>query len=210
MAVAIIYKRDRNNVVINQAPTMFPATVFRGLTYDGCQLIASDATLTCIDRPYVVTKTTTISPVETYDDIVFDGEYFWGPVSGNAGIGQLTREGTRVNFIGSVTAQSPEGIAFDGHYFWVVESDGGTGCIISQLDRYINGVLKSFNLAPRLRGLVFDGEFLVGQCTDTGNRDLVYVTREGAIVRRVTGEVAGADANGMAFDGEFFYTMLAV
>jgi hypothetical protein len=30
------------------------------------------------------------------------------------------------------------------------------------------------------------------------------------VVRRVTGETTGGDANGMTFDGEFIYTMLAV
>jgi hypothetical protein len=213
MAVAIIYKRTRDNVVVNQAPTMFPATVFRGLTFDGHQLVASDANLTYIDQPYVITKTTTISPVETYEDIVFDGEYFWGPVSGNAGIGQLDRSGARVNLIGSVFSQSPIAIAFDGHYLWGhyinILAEGTT--ILFQLDRSTNGISKQYTIPLLLNGLVFDGEFLITQTFDSGTRDLVYLDRAtGAVVRRVTGETTGGDANGMTFDGEFIYTMLAV
>ncbi len=212
MAVAIIYKRTRDNQVVTQAPTLLPATVFRGLTFDGHQLVASDANLSYIDQPYVITKTQAINPVETYDDICFDGEYFWGPVSGNAGIGQLDRSGNRVNFIGSVFPQGPTAIAFDGHYLWGHYIDSfGSGVILFQLDRSTNGISKEYTIAIALTGLVFDGEFLVAQTLVSGTRDLVYIDRAtGAIVRRVTGEIVGGDANGMAFDGEFIYTMLAV
>jgi hypothetical protein len=212
MPVAIIYQRTRENQVVNQAPTLFPATVWRGLAYDGYQLVASDANLSYVDFPYNIVKTTTISPVETYDDIVFDGEYFWGPVSGNAGIGQLDRSGARVNFIGSSFSQSPTAIAFDGHYLWGHYPDiFGPGVILFQLDRSTNGISKQYTIGLVLTGLVFDGEFLIAQALGSGTRDLVFIDREtGAIVKRITGEAAGGDANGMTFDGEFIYTMLAV
>lgn len=215
MAVTIIYQRDRDCRLINNLPVLTTNSICRGLAYDGAFLWASaGGEMVQIDpRPYAVVKTTTSSPVETYDDITFDGEYFWGPVSGNAGIAQWDRGGTRVNLIGSISSSGPRGITFDGDFLWCSYLSGFTGTyFIFQTDRQPQSIHKQFNTGlTDLAGLAFDGEFLVGLSTQTGNWSLVYFDREnGSIVRTATGEAAGGQANGLAFDGEFFYTMLSV
>lgn len=214
MAIAIIYQRDRNAQLAETTPPVLTTnTPCRGLVYDQGFLWASAGTelVQFTSKPIAVVKTVTAT--DTYDDLCFDGEYFWGPVSGNAGIAQVTREGARVNFIGSITTAGPIGMTFDGQFLWGLYLKPLLATYhIFQTDRPPQGIIKEFNTGlGSLSGLVFDGEYLVTNDRASGNRQLSYFTREGQLVKTTTGgEVGGGDANGLAFDGEFFYTMLSV
>ena len=215
MAIAILYQRDHDARVMRQSGALTTATPWRGLAYDGHHLWASGSgDLTQVDiGSWTQGRTVATTGGETYDCLTYDGEYLWGAVSGNAGIGQITREGQRINFIGSIFGNSPIGIAHDGHFLWALYVNAGSGFYdISQFDPQWLGISKTFSTGiADSEGLAFDGEFLVVQRYPGGVRNFAYFDRStGALVRSVAEFAAGGDANGFAFDGEYFYGMLAV
>lgn len=219
MATTIISQRDRNAVLVETPvpPVLTTNTPCRGLVFDGRFLWASAGAelVQFSTKPITVLKTIASTPAETYDDLSFDGEYLYGPVSANAGLGQIERTtATRVNFIGSITTAGPRGITWDGEFHWGLYLNGLTGTyFIFQTDHLYQGIITQFNTGlTEARGLVFDGEFLVTATTIAGNVQLVYFDRTAgtAVFTTTGGAGAGGDANGLAYDGEFFYTMLSV
>lgn len=220
MATTIIYQRTRENQVV-KFDVITTANVCTGLEYDGHFLWLCDGAnfIQCSVNPIVQVRTTALTGgIPAVDEICFDGEFFWGAMNANNGIGRFTREGQLQNPVGGITAASLEGICFDGEYHWAHYFDalGTGGSVIVQVEHQqpsgVFYVVRSFGVPPRLQGLVFDGEFLIGKTISGGlTRDLWYFDRgTGATVKTVVGEPSGGDQFGLAFDGEYLYTMLSV
>ena len=215
MSFTLINQRGRDCNSIRTFNLTTPTPV-RGLAWDGSFLWASgNGDLQQFDvSTGALLKTVATTGGETYDDLTFDGEYFWGPVSGNVGIGQITREGQRINFIGSIFSASPIGIAHDGHFLWALYVNAGSGFYdISQFDPQWLGISRTFSTGlATVAGLIFDGEYLVTRGVVVVSQTFYYFTREGQLVKTATeGSATGGTAfNGLAFDGEYFYQGLSV
>ena len=220
MATSTIVQRTRENQVV-KTYNITTNNVSDGMTYDGefFWLCSAAGTLTQVDLPSatVVREFTGItSGGAGIIGLAFDGNTFW-PVYDKFtyGIGAVTPEGVQLLPVGGITTYILQGVAMDGEYILVhgVDPFGGGGSTLHQVDHSSGGflIVKSYTLAAQHNGLVCDGEFLI--CGVTGaafSRDLYFYTREGNLVKTAGGEATnGTEKYGMAFDGEFIYTLLS-
>ena len=213
MATTTISQRDRPRTLV-KAYTYTTNQIITGLTFDGHYLWgAGGATLAQLDissNVAVVKEVTGLT--KNIIDLAFDGEKF-GVIldkdptffsfclvdkAGNLLIPQQGLWGIGV---------APNGIAYDGHYYWVLDS--ASPSILYQIDVLPSvTIVKQFTLDASYWGLEFDGEFLVTGLASGIVISWSWFDRSGVKVKTSTNEAFAATMQpGIAFDGEFIYTV---